>query len=110
MSVTLRTNLNCTEAVIADDGTLNLFYQVAGIITNDLRMKFVKKLDEFDSISWDFKFKGYQLTLHYNIYNGITVFPTRECDPQSKYHAATLELANMLQDKLFHQVMKKNIA
>ena len=77
MSLTLRTTLGCTEAVLADDGSLNLFYQVAGIINEDLRIKFVNKEDEFDSINWDFKYKGHPLTLHYNIYNGISVYPTK---------------------------------
>ena len=54
MSLTLRTTLGCTEAVLADDGNLNLFYQVAGIINDDLRIKFLNKEDEFDSIIWDF--------------------------------------------------------
>lgn len=110
MSVTLRTNLDCTEAVIADDGTLNLFYQVSGIITNDLRIKFLSKADEFDSINWDFKYKGYNLTLHYNIYNGITVFPTKACDPNSKYHAAVIELANTVTEKLYGPLVSKKIA
>ena len=64
MSLTLRTTLGCTEAVLADDGSLNLFYQVAGIINEDLRIKFLNKEDEFDAINWDFKYKGHQLTLH----------------------------------------------
>src|SRR5689334_21587087 len=77
MSLTLRTTLGCTEAIIADDGNLNLFYRVAGIINEDLHLKFVNKEDEFDSINWGFKFKGHHLTLCYNIYTGISVFPTK---------------------------------
>ena len=76
MSVTLRTNLDYTEAVIADDGSLNLFYQIAGIISNDLRLRFLHKEDEFDSLNWGFKYKSQSLTLHYNIFNGISIFAT----------------------------------
>lgn len=110
MSVTLRTDLGCTEAVIADDGTLNLFYQVAGILHDDLRIKFVNKEDEFDSISWDFRFRGNQLTLHYNIYNGISVFPTKVREAQVKENKAAVELAGIVSSKLMTQMFNRHIA
>lgn len=110
MSVTLRTNLGCTEAVIAEDGTLNLFYQVASIINQDLRIKFLNKEDEFDSIRWDFKFRGYPLTLHYNIYNGISVFPTKTRDAMSKESKAAVELAGILENKLVSPIYRRHIA
>lgn len=100
MSLTLRTSLGCTEAIIADDGNLSLFYRVAGIINEDLRIKFVDKEDEFDSINWNFRFKGQPLTLHYNIYNGISVFPTKVNGAASRENKAVVELASVLQDKL----------
>lgn len=110
MSFTLRTDLGCTEAVIADDGTLNLFYHVAGIINQDLRIKFLNKEDEFDSINWDFKYKGYPLTLHYSIYNGISVFPTKTSTAVPKENKAVVELATILEGKLMGQMLTRNIA
>lgn len=111
MSLTLRTNLGSTEAVIADDGSLNLFYHVAGIINEDLRIKFLHKEDEFDSISWDFKFKGHPLTLHYSIYNGISVFPTRTQTGAGKDNKAVMELATLLEGKMqLRPVISRNIA
>ena len=110
MSLTLRTSLGCTEAIIADDGNLNLFYTVAGIINEDLRLKFVNKEDEFDSINWDFKFKGHPLTLHYNIYNGISVFPTKTHGAAVKDNKAVVELANVLEIKLAGRQPMRNIA
>jgi len=100
MSLALRTTLGCTEAIITDDGSLNLFYQVAGILQDDLRLRVLQKEDEFDSISWDFRFKGHYLTLHYNIYNGISLFPTRTKDALHKDNKAVVELATVLQDRL----------
>jgi hypothetical protein len=110
MSLTLRTSLGCTEAIIADDGNLNLFYQVAGIINEDLRLKFVNKEDEFDSINWNFKFKGHPLTLHYNIYNGISVFPTKIHGAAVKDNKAVEELASVLEIKLAGRQPMRNIA
>src|SRR6185436_1926639 len=80
MSLTLRTNLGCTEAVISDDGGLKQFYQVADVLSNEFKVSFSNKEDDFDTIDWDFKFKGHYLTLHYNIYNGISIFPTKTRD------------------------------
>ncbi len=108
MSLTLRTSLGCTEAVLADDGSLNLFYQVAGFINEDLRIKFLNKEDEFDSINWEFKYKGHQLTLRYDIYNGISVHPTKANAAQPKDNLAVVELANILQGKMFNPL--RNIA
>ena len=109
MSLTLRTTLGCTEAILADDGNLHLFYQVADIINEDLRIKFLNKEDEFDSINWDFKYKGHPLTLHYNIYNGISLHPTKIRSALPKENLAAVELANILEGKLFKTPLR-NIA
>ena len=108
MSLTLRTTLGCTEAVIADDGGLKNFYQVAGILSEDLHIRFNHKEDDFDTIDWEFKFKGHNLTLHYNIYNGVSIFPTKTRDALNKDNKAVVELANVLETKLFTQ--NRNIA
>ena len=108
MSLTLRTTLGCTEAVIADDGGLKSFYQVADILSEDLHVTFSSKEDDFDTIDWEFKFRGYNLTLHYNIYNGVSIFPTKTRDALNKENKAVVELANVLEGKLFNQ--NRNIA
>jgi len=109
MSLTLRTTLGCTEAVIADDGGLKRFYQVADILSGDLQIRFSNKEDDFDTIDWEFKFKGHNLTLHYNIYNGISIFPTKTRDALNKDNKAVVELANVLETKLFN-FQNRNIA
>lgn len=103
MSLTLRTNLGFTEVVIADDGGLKRFYQVADIISEDLKAKFTHKEDDFDTIDWEFKFRGHSLTLHYNIYNGISIFPTKTRDALNKDNKAVIEIANVLETKLFNE-------
>ncbi len=110
MSLTLRTTLGCTEAVISDDGGLKQFYQVADILSQTFNVKFSHKEDDFDTIDWDFKFKGHYLTLHYNIYNGISIFPTKTRDALNKDNKAVVELANVLEVKLFNSGLNRNIA
>lgn len=100
MSLTLRTTLGCTEAVIDGDGGLKRFYQIAGILMDDLQVNFTRKEDEFDAISWDFQFGNYAITLQYSIYNGISLLPTRARAAKKRENHAVVELANVLEGKL----------
>jgi hypothetical protein len=110
MSLTLRTTLGCTEAVIDGDGGLKRFYQIASILTDHLNVAFTNKEDDFDAISWDFQLKNYLLTLQYSIYNGISLFPTRTKDARKRDNEAVVELANVLEGKLMTVDMQRKIA
>lgn len=110
MSLTLRTTLGCTEAVIDGDGGLKRFYQVANILSDQLQVQFINKEDDFDAISWDFHLGHYSLTLHYSIYNGISVFPTKTKDARKRDNKAVIELANVLEGKLINSDFQKRIA
>lgn len=107
MSLTLRTTLGCTEAVIADDGGLKEFYRVANILSQDFNVSFSHKEDDFDTIDWEFRFKGHNMTLHYSIYNGVSLFPTKTRDALSKDNKAVVELANALEEKFFNEGQQK---
>ena len=100
MSLTLRTTLGCTEAVIDGDGGLKRFYQIADILRDDIKVQFVGKEDDFDAINWDFQMGNHELTLQYSIYNGICMFPTRTKDARKRDNLAVVELANVLEGKL----------
>jgi hypothetical protein len=110
MSLTLRTTLGCTEAVIDDDGGLKCFYQVADILSGDLRIRFTNKEDDFDTIDWEFIFHGHTLTLHYSIYTGVSIFPSRTRDAMKKDNRAVVELASLLERKLMDFNLNRNIA
>ena len=110
MSLTLRTTLGCTEAVIDDDGGLKRFYQIADILSDDLKISFTNKEDDFDAISWDFLLGHHELTLHYSIYNGISVFPTKTKLARRKDNKAVVELANVLESKLLTVDLRKHLA
>jgi hypothetical protein len=100
MSLTLRTALGCTEAVIDDDGGLKRFYLIADILKTDLEVAFTRKEDDFDAINWDFSFGKHLLTLCYSIYNGISLFPTKLMEAHRRDNEAVVELANVLEGKL----------
>ena len=110
MSLTLRTTLGCTEAVIDDDGGLKRFYQIADILSDDLKVNFVNKEDDFDAISWNFHFGQHELTLQYSIYNGISMFPTKTKDARKRDNKAVVELANVLEGKLLSIDMRQDVA
>jgi hypothetical protein len=102
MSLTLRIALGCTEAIIDDDGGLKRFYQVADILSKDFHVDFRHKEDDFDSIDWDFHFHGSNLTLHYNIYTGVSLYPTHTKNAGKNENNAVVELANVLEGKLIN--------
>ena len=106
MSLTLRTTLGCTEAVIDGDGGLKRFYQIADILSDDLKVAFINKEDDFDAISWDFTMGHNELTLQYSIYNGISLFPTKTKDARKKENSAVVELANVIEGKLQRRDMR----
>ena len=110
MSLTLRTTLGCTEAVIDGDGGLKRFYQIADILSDHLNAAFIKKEDDFDAISWDFHLKNYRLTLEYSIYNGISIFPTKTKDARKRDNEAVVELANVLEGKLMTADLQTKLA
>ena len=110
MSLTLRTTLGCTEAVIDDDGSLQRFYQIASLLSDDLKVSFINKEDDFDAINWDFQLGHHDLTLQYSIYNGISVFPTKTKDAKKRDNKAVVELANVLEGKLMTLDMHRHIA
>ncbi|HET7898034.1 MAG TPA: hypothetical protein VFL47_10200 [Flavisolibacter sp.] len=102
MSLTLRTTLGCTEAVLDGEGGLKRFYQIASILSDDLNVVFTNKEDDFDAINWDFQLEKYLLTLQYSIYNGITLFPAKMNEARKRENEAVVQLANVLQGKLLN--------
>lgn len=106
MSLTLRTTLGCTEAVIDGEGSLKRFYQIAGILTDDLKIFFTSKEDDFDAISWNFRLHKYELTLQYSIYSGISIFPTKIKEARKRDNEAVVELASLIEGKLMSADMQ----
>jgi hypothetical protein len=96
MSYQLKNELGTVEAVIDDNCGIKKFYSIANTLSSDLKAKFLEKHDEFDTIDWDFKYKGHPLKLHYNIYNGVSISPSNARDNE-----VVTELASLLERKYF---------
>ncbi len=61
------------EMVIDATGSLQKFYALTNELSKTRHVRFTGKMDEADNIEWNFKYHGSQLTLQYNVYNGLTL-------------------------------------
>lgn len=75
MSLTIETQKGWTEAVLDDNCGYEKFYNAARILQEDFNISFISKLDDFDTLYWDFRYNDSLLCLHYNIYFGLSIFP-----------------------------------
>lgn len=107
MSLALRTDFGCTEAIIDDDCGYNRFHEVADILSDDLDIQFSQKSDNPDSSYWNFQYKGFALTLHYNIYMGVSIYPLKFREAMRKENDAVVELASFLEKKLLVHQLKR---
>ena len=110
MSLTLRTDFGCTEAVIDDDCGLKRFYEVANILSDELKINFLNKLDDFDSLMWEFTYRGHALTLHYNIYTGISIYPRKFREAPRRDNDAVIEVARFLENKLLVHSVRRYVS
>jgi hypothetical protein len=90
----LKTNFGGTEAVIDDNCGLSKFYSIAGTLADNLKVKFINQVDDADTLDWDFKYKKYFLTLHYHIFNGVSILP--QINGGQKANKAVEEVADFL--------------
>lgn len=71
----LKTKHGNTEAVIDDNCGISKFYAIAETLSKELNIDFLNQVDDSVDLDWDFKYKNQVLTLHYNVFNGVSVYP-----------------------------------
>ena len=91
------------EAIIDGNCDFDKFYYVAEILEKDFNIKFTDKLNDFDTIYWDFSYNGNLLTLHYNIYLGVSIYPGKLKQATALENDAVVGLAQVIFDKLIKQ-------
>ncbi len=96
----LKTYNGGTEVVIDDNCGISKFYLIANTLTNELQITFLNQVDDADTLDWDFKYKNHFLTLHYNIFNGVSIFPQSQ-KGKKKENIAVLEIANFLESRAY---------
>ncbi|MEX1201977.1 MAG: hypothetical protein WEA59_01940 [Ferruginibacter sp.] len=96
MCYSLKTQYGATEAVIDDNCGISKFYAIAITLADNLQVQFLNQIDDADTLDWDFKYKDQFLTLHYNIFNGVSIFPQQQ-KSLKKENKAVMEVASFLE-------------
>lgn len=100
MSYQLKTKTGGTEAVIDDNCGISKFYAIAHTLAEQLQVIFLNQVDDSETLDWDFKYKGQFLTLHYNIFEGVSIFP-QQIKSAKIESTAVLEVAHFLERQAF---------
>ena len=100
MSYALKTQSGATEAVIDDNCGISKFYAIANALSDHLQIQFMNQVDDADTLDWDFKYKKQFLTLHYNIFNGVSIYPQQPENNKNK-NKLVMEVANFLERRAF---------
>ena len=89
-----------TEVILNEDCGFDKFYLAAGILEKELNIVFINKLDDFDCLYWDFEIDNRLLTLHYHVYFGLSLFPTKFKEASEADNSKVLEIGQILFGKL----------
>ena len=100
MKPKIETEKGWTEAIIDDDCEFSKFYSVADLLSSEFNLTFSNKLNDFDTLYWDFEYKGNDLVLHYNIYLGISIFPRAFKSATQTDNESVVEISSLLLQKL----------
>ncbi len=100
MSYQLKTKSGGTEAVIDDNCGISKFYAIAHTLAEQLQVIFLNQVDDSETLDWDFKYKGQFLTLHYNIFEGVSIFP-QQIKSVNNDNKAVMEVAHFLERQAF---------
>jgi hypothetical protein len=100
MSYQLKTKSGGTEAVIDDNCGVSKFYAIAHTLAEQLKVIFMNQVDETDTLDWDFKYKNQLLTLHYNTFEGVSIFP-QQVNSVKNNHRAVMEVAHFLERQAY---------
>lgn len=88
----------CIEAIIDSSCSSDKFYKISEILQTTLNIAFKNELSDADSVYWDFTYKKATLTLHYNTYTGISIFPKSLKNATESDTLVVLDLYQILSD------------
>jgi hypothetical protein len=100
MGYELKTNNGCSEAVIDDNCGISKFYAIANTLAKDLKVNFLNQIDDTEILDWDFQYRGQFLTLHYSMFNGVSILPQQKKN-LSKNRNVVMEVAHFLEHRVY---------
>ncbi len=89
------------EIVINDNCDFDVFYVCAENLKRGLNIVYTNQIDDFDSIYWHFDFRGSGLTLHYNVFLGICIFPSKAKEASHRDTEVLIQVYELIKDKNF---------
>ena len=89
-----------TEAIIYENCSIVKFHRITGILQATLNISFRNKISDLDSKYWDFTYNKKELTIHYNVYTGVTIFPKSLTNASAAENKVVEDLTNTLSDFL----------
>ena len=75
MGLKIANGVSLSEVVIKENCSAETFHVVANELKTKLNVVFTDRLNGLEEKYWNFKYRGTLLTLHYNTYLGVTIFP-----------------------------------
>ena len=96
MTFQIVTSKGWTEAVIDNDCEYSKFEKVALLLKSNLNIVFIKQFNDFDSYYLDFIHNKSNLCLHYNIYIGLSIFPTSTKDATQSENDNVIDITEKL--------------
>jgi hypothetical protein len=96
----LKTRTGNTEAVIDDNCGITKFYAIANTLAEHLQVKFMNQVDDSENLDWDFHYKNQLLTLHFSMFEGVSIFP-HHIKSLVKENNAVLEVAQFLEHQAY---------
>jgi hypothetical protein len=96
----LKTNNGATEAVIDDNCGISKFYAIANTLETALKVIFIQQADDAETINWYFKYKDELLILHYNIFNGVSIYSEVK-KAKLREESTVIELAKFLEQQAY---------
>ena len=100
MCYELKNSNGSTEAVIDDNCGISKFYAIANTLAKDLKVNFRNQVDDAETLDWDFQYRGHFLTLHYNIFNGVSIYPQQKKNVFANNNLV-MEVAHFLEHRAY---------
>lgn len=86
------------EVIIDDNCGISKFYAIASLLQDDLKVDFLNQVDDVELLNWDFSYKKKFLTLHFDVYGGVSI---KESINKKEKHLVSRELGDYLHSRAY---------
>ena len=63
------------ELIVKNSCEYDEFYLFADKLKRLINIEYSSKVDDYDSLYWEFDFEGIKMMLYYNVFLGISIYP-----------------------------------